>query len=193
MPVEILTTQASIIAMADTEPDYSVYENKTGLADDLKFLASMPELCDVTFLVGDTREPVCAVKVKSPVEYTYMFLFPIFVVLRLRSRSLTTTTRTFFLIILGCAGSSFSSVCENAIHTTIPSESEKGVIQQRGQTTFVPEAIVGTIIESAELRVSGESLSVFPLWSQLKSSFLWHTERALYATTLNHSRGKYCR
>ncbi|KAG8227997.1 hypothetical protein J437_LFUL007970 [Ladona fulva] len=28
----------------------------------MKFLASMPELCDVTFLVGDTREPVCAVK-----------------------------------------------------------------------------------------------------------------------------------
>lgn len=41
----------------------SVFENKTGLAEDLKFLASMPELCDVTFLVGDTREPVCAVKV----------------------------------------------------------------------------------------------------------------------------------
>lgn len=76
MPVEILTTQASIIAMgmADTEPDYSVYENKTGLADDLKFLASMPELCDVTFLVGDTREPVCAVKVKNPVEYIYKYI-----------------------------------------------------------------------------------------------------------------------
>ena len=28
----------------------------------MKFLASNPELCDVTFLVGDTREPVCAVK-----------------------------------------------------------------------------------------------------------------------------------
>lgn len=28
----------------------------------MKFLASMPELCDVTFLVGDSREPVCAVK-----------------------------------------------------------------------------------------------------------------------------------
>lgn len=59
----------------------STFENKSGLADDLKFLASMPELCDVTFLVGDvsfifisisnilnntlfqTREPVCAVKV----------------------------------------------------------------------------------------------------------------------------------
>lgn len=44
------------------EPDLSTFENKTGLAEDMKFLASMPELCDVTFLVGDTREPVCAVK-----------------------------------------------------------------------------------------------------------------------------------
>ena len=44
------------------EPDYSVFDNKTGLAEDMKFLASMPELCDVTFLVGETREPVCAVK-----------------------------------------------------------------------------------------------------------------------------------
>lgn len=35
--------------------DHSVYENKTGLAEDMKFLASMPELCDVTFLVGETR------------------------------------------------------------------------------------------------------------------------------------------
>lgn len=47
---------------SEEEPDYSVFENKTGLAEDMKFLASMPELCDVTFLVGDTREPVCAVK-----------------------------------------------------------------------------------------------------------------------------------
>lgn len=44
------------------EPDLSTFENKTGLAEDMKFLASMPELCDVTFLVGETREPVCAVK-----------------------------------------------------------------------------------------------------------------------------------
>lgn len=42
--------------------DLTIFDNKTGLADDMKFLASMPELCDVTFLVGDTREPVCAVK-----------------------------------------------------------------------------------------------------------------------------------
>lgn len=32
--------------------DYSMYENRTGLAEDMKFLASMPELCDITFLVG---------------------------------------------------------------------------------------------------------------------------------------------
>ncbi|XP_037089215.1 serine-enriched protein-like isoform X2 [Pollicipes pollicipes] len=54
-----------LVAMAEAltdEPDYNIFENKTGLAEDLKFLASMPELCDVTFLVGDTREPVCAVK-----------------------------------------------------------------------------------------------------------------------------------
>ncbi|XP_012282127.1 serine-enriched protein [Orussus abietinus] len=44
------------------EPDYSIFENKSGLAEDMKFLASMPELCDVTFLVGETKEPVCAVK-----------------------------------------------------------------------------------------------------------------------------------
>ncbi|CAL4132005.1 unnamed protein product [Meganyctiphanes norvegica] len=53
------------IAMAEAyadEADFSTFENKTGLAEDMKFLASMPELCDVTFLVGDTREPVCAVK-----------------------------------------------------------------------------------------------------------------------------------
>ncbi|KAL7043498.1 hypothetical protein ACKWTF_001546 [Chironomus riparius] len=44
------------------EESESIFENKTGLAEDLKFLASMPELCDITFLVGETREPVCAVK-----------------------------------------------------------------------------------------------------------------------------------
>lgn len=33
--------------------DFSIYENRTGLAEDMKFLASMPELCDITFLVGN--------------------------------------------------------------------------------------------------------------------------------------------
>lgn len=61
MPDSLLLP-ASYIVMAEAEPDLSTFENKSGLAEDMKFLASMPELCDVTFLVGDTREPVCAVK-----------------------------------------------------------------------------------------------------------------------------------
>lgn len=59
---DTLVIPASYIIMAEAEPDLSTFENKTGLAEDMKFLASMPELCDVTFLVGETREPVCAVK-----------------------------------------------------------------------------------------------------------------------------------
>lgn len=54
--------RSGAIAAMEAEPDLSTFENKSGLAEDMKFLASMPELCDVTFLVGDTREPVCAVK-----------------------------------------------------------------------------------------------------------------------------------
>ncbi|XP_076265272.1 speckle type BTB/POZ protein isoform X5 [Rhynchophorus ferrugineus] len=61
MPESVLLP-ASYITMAEAEPDLSTFENKSGLAEDMKFLASMPELCDVTFLVGETREPVCAVK-----------------------------------------------------------------------------------------------------------------------------------
>lgn len=61
MPESVLLP-ASYITMAEAEPDLSTFENKSGLAEDMKFLASMPELCDVTFLVGETKEPVCAVK-----------------------------------------------------------------------------------------------------------------------------------
>lgn len=65
---EPVASSSTTAAFMD-EPDMSIFENKTGLAEDMKFLASMPELCDVTFLVGETREPVCAVKV-SFVEET---------------------------------------------------------------------------------------------------------------------------
>ena len=44
------------IDKAEDIVDYSVYENRTGLAEDMKFLASMPELCDITFLVGKYKE-----------------------------------------------------------------------------------------------------------------------------------------
>lgn len=39
-----------------------IYHNRESLAHDLNFLAVMPELCDVTFLVGEERQPVCGVK-----------------------------------------------------------------------------------------------------------------------------------
>ncbi|XP_063239714.1 serine-enriched protein isoform X2 [Bacillus rossius redtenbacheri] len=62
MPEASTAAAAMAEALQPDEPDLSTFENKSGLAEDMKFLASMPELCDVTFLVGDTREPVCAVK-----------------------------------------------------------------------------------------------------------------------------------
>lgn len=58
----------------------SIFENKSGLAEDLKFLASMPELCDITFLVGETREPVCAVKVSREDDVVLDILFYLWIV-----------------------------------------------------------------------------------------------------------------
>ncbi|XP_018907749.1 serine-enriched protein isoform X2 [Bemisia tabaci] len=64
----------------EDESDLSKFENKSGLAEDMKFLASMPELCDITFLVGDSREPVCAVKAvlaaRSRVFYKILYQAP---------------------------------------------------------------------------------------------------------------------
>ncbi|KAJ8024555.1 Serine-enriched protein [Holothuria leucospilota] len=40
----------------------AVLDNKLGLAEDLGFLSRMPELCDVTFLVGEKKEPIGAVR-----------------------------------------------------------------------------------------------------------------------------------
>ena len=45
----------------EDEPVFS-FDNRLGLAHDLGFLATMPELCDVTFLVGVDRQPVCGVR-----------------------------------------------------------------------------------------------------------------------------------
>lgn len=45
----------------EEEPTFS-FDNRAGLAHDLSFLAGLPELCDVTFLVGEDRHPVCGVR-----------------------------------------------------------------------------------------------------------------------------------
>ena len=39
-----------------------VCEDESGLCNDMGFLAHLPELCDITFLVGEDKEPVCAVR-----------------------------------------------------------------------------------------------------------------------------------
>ena len=38
------------------------FDNRAGLAHDMSFIASMPELCDITFFVGEDRQPVCGVR-----------------------------------------------------------------------------------------------------------------------------------
>lgn len=68
---EVLPNEGPVTA---DDEDFSIFENKSGLAEDLKFLASMPELCDVTFLVGETREPVCAVKVSVKETLAYFVI-----------------------------------------------------------------------------------------------------------------------
>ena len=72
-----------VITDSDEElDDTSIFENKAGLSDDMRFLASMPELCDVTFLVGETREPVCAVKAVLGARSRYQkYLFDSFIML----------------------------------------------------------------------------------------------------------------
>lgn len=95
---EVLT----LSGLADAEPDLSTFENKTGLAEDMKFLASMPELCDVTFLVGDTREPVCAVKVNL-------------IHLQINnSKSFKT-----IILFLGCSRISFKSIPKDVVPSTV--------------------------------------------------------------------------
>lgn len=78
--------EASGSEVAD-ESDYSIFENKAGLAEDMKFLASMPELCDVTFLVGDTKEPICAVKAVLAARSRFVSLFQIIIIYSIYSFS----------------------------------------------------------------------------------------------------------
>eukprot|EP00118_Oscarella_pearsei_P008989 m.49028 g.49028 ORF g.49028 m.49028 type:complete len:393 (+) comp33955_c0_seq4:991-2169(+) len=51
--------------VSEREPDGHSrfrFENKGALVNDLAFLANMPEVADVTFLVGDEKHPVCGVR-----------------------------------------------------------------------------------------------------------------------------------
>ena len=53
---------------------YYIYINQdeSGLCNDLGFLAHLPELCDITFMVGPEKEPVCAVRAVLGNLYFYV-------------------------------------------------------------------------------------------------------------------------
>ncbi|XP_071966103.1 serine-enriched protein-like isoform X2 [Antedon mediterranea] len=40
----------------------SRFENKSGVSDDLSYFQEMPEICDVIFIVGDEKEPICGIR-----------------------------------------------------------------------------------------------------------------------------------
>ena len=114
----------------------STFENKSGLADDLKFLASMPELCDVTFLVGETREPVCAVKVHANsyikrADKNNCLQFPLFA-------------------HAGYSSSSISHFSQNFVSTaglTTTEKPAKPSARSRKQTSPLPQTILGAFVE----------------------------------------------
>ena len=62
---EMVSTEQPSLPLEPTlqreEPSFS-YSNSKDLAKDMAFFAHLPSLCDVTFLVGRDKKPVCAVK-----------------------------------------------------------------------------------------------------------------------------------
>lgn len=141
---EALTLSGS---MADAEPDLSIFENKTGLAEDLKFLASMPELCDVTFLVGDTREPVCAVKVINAL------------LLNNSSHSFISYQNLWcWILIAGHFSLSFPCLCQIAVFSSLTSTTETRSTEQREQITPFPQKIIRAFTQSTKFQSTGNRL-----------------------------------
>ncbi len=58
----IVTKRREQYRQVQEDEELYSFDNRLGLAHDLGFLATMPELCDVTFLVGEDRQPVCGVR-----------------------------------------------------------------------------------------------------------------------------------
>ncbi|XP_021360597.1 serine-enriched protein-like [Mizuhopecten yessoensis] len=55
--------------------DHVKYQNTSALCEHLKYILSMPELCDVTFLVGPTKVPVHGVKAILSTRSRVMYQF----------------------------------------------------------------------------------------------------------------------
>lgn len=73
MPAE----QPPLSSPEQSDEEWREFGNLRGLSGDLRFLAGMPELCDVMFLVGEEREPVYGVKailaIRSRVFYKILY------------------------------------------------------------------------------------------------------------------------
>jgi hypothetical protein len=129
----------------------SIFENKSGLAEDLKFLASMPELCDITFLVGETREPVCAVKVSGRnLDTIFSLSFP----------EDTQQMQQFFFslpLIAGHSRSAFSHFLQVAVPAAglTTAQEPAAAARSREQAATLPQTLLGAAAESAE-RVAPE-------------------------------------
>lgn len=132
--------EASGSGVAD-ESDYSTFENKTGLAEDMKFLASMPELCDVTFLVGDTREPVCAVK--AVLAARSRFVKNIFELTQ--SNNVCTRRLTFY---------NSQSLPQDAVSSS-QSATQKRAAGAREQDSAFPQTQLRAVVEFAERGATG--------------------------------------
>ncbi|OWF55106.1 Serine-enriched protein [Mizuhopecten yessoensis] len=55
------------------KPDVMVVKDTRGLCEDLKYVISVPDLCDVTFLVGEEKLPVYGVKAILATRSRHMY------------------------------------------------------------------------------------------------------------------------
>ncbi|XP_060067384.1 serine-enriched protein-like [Ylistrum balloti] len=56
-----------------TKPNIMIVKDTRGLCEDLKYVISVPDLCDVTFLVGEDRLPVYGVKAILATRSRHMY------------------------------------------------------------------------------------------------------------------------
>jgi hypothetical protein len=57
--------------------DTMSFKSTRGLCDTLKYILSMPDMCDVTFLVGENNVPIHGVRAILASRSRYVFMFAI--------------------------------------------------------------------------------------------------------------------
>lgn len=76
-----------------------VVKDTRGLCEDLKYVISVPDLCDVTFLVGPDRLPVYGVKAILATRSRYCNLFDFYYWTIYYGRVWTSCGDTFYIFI----------------------------------------------------------------------------------------------